>query len=89
VQAALNRQQVRGGRSASLRVEAVAAVEKPSMAPEYIKAAGEGVGIYQGTDGFLYCDGKRVDDIRAQAAASPFYLYSQEKIRRGFLPCLR
>lgn len=39
------------------------------------------MGIYQGTDGFLYCDGLKVDDIRAQAAASPFYLYSKEKIR--------
>lgn len=79
--------QARGGRASALRVEAVAAVEKPSMAPEYIKSPGEGVGIYQGTDGYLYCDGLRVDDIRAQTAASPFYLYSQQKIRHGTHGC--
>lgn len=31
----------------------------------------------------MYCDGLRIDDIRAQADASPFYLYSKEKIRWG------
>jgi hypothetical protein len=64
-----------------LRVQAVATVEKPSMAPEFIKAPEEGVGIYQGTDGFLYCDALKVDDIRAQVAASIFYLYSWQQIR--------
>lgn len=41
----------------------------------------QGVGIYQGSDGYMYCDGLRIDDIRATAEASPFYLYSKEKIR--------
>lgn len=35
----------------------------------------------QGTDGFMYCDGLRIDDIRAAADSSPFYLYSKERIR--------
>ena len=38
--------------------------------------------LQQGTDGYLYCDGLRIDDIRAQVGPSgPFYLYSQERIR--------
>ncbi|KAI3436301.1 hypothetical protein D9Q98_002354 [Chlorella vulgaris] len=76
----------RGAASRSLlRVQAVATVEKPSMAPEFIKAPEEGVGIYQGTDGFLYCDALKVDDIRAQVAASIFYLYSWQQIRQNYL----
>ena len=73
--------------AAALRVRAVAAVDKPTMAPAYIKAPGQGVGIYQGTDGAMYCDGMKIDDIRAQAGAAsgPFYLYSKEKIRWGAL----
>ena len=66
---------------ASIRAQAVAAPEKPPLAPQYIIPAGQGVGIYQGDDGYLYCDALRIDDIREQVQASPFYLYSQEKIR--------
>lgn len=127
--------------------QAAAKVEKFTMAPEYIKEPGSGVGIYQvraaqrqkreqacgcgaaarsqppvqslrslqtvhakpslariyqhvahaagpgssnathplpspqGTDGYMYCDSMRIDDIRAQVDSSPFYLYSQERIR--------
>ena len=43
----------------------------PSMAAEYNAAPGEGVGVYRGTDGYLYVDGVKVDDIRAQAETSP------------------
>ena len=55
-----------------------------SMSAEYVKAPGEGVGIYRGTDGYLYCDGLRIDDIRAQAESSPVYIYSKEKIRQNY-----
>ena len=54
------------------------------MAPEYVAEAGLGVGIYRGTDGFLYCDGVKIDDIRAQAETSPVYIYSKEKIRSNY-----
>lgn len=43
--------------------------------------------VLQGTDGYMYCDGLRIDDIRSAADASPFYLYSKERIRcAGFAP---
>ncbi|PSC73006.1 diaminopimelate decarboxylase chloroplastic-like [Micractinium conductrix] len=71
-------------RSTILRVSAVAAPAATTMAPQYVKEAGQGVGIYQGSDGYMYCDGLRIDDIRATAEASPFYLYSKEKIRENY-----
>ena len=55
-----------------------------SMAAAYVAAPGEGVGIYRGTDGYLYCDGLRIDDIRAQSESSPVYIYSEERIRRNY-----
>jgi diaminopimelate decarboxylase len=55
------------------------------MASEYVKAAGEGVGIYRGSDDYLYCDGMRIDDVRSATAASPFYLYSKDKIVQNYL----
>lgn len=73
--------------SASDSVVAAAATATPpaaTMAPEYVAAPGEGVGMYRGTDGFLYCDGLRIDDIRAQSESSPVYIYSKEKIRRNY-----
>jgi hypothetical protein len=51
------------------------------MSAEYVKAPGTGLGFYAGTDGYLYCDGLRVDDIRQTVQQSPFYLYSQERIK--------
>eukprot|EP00887_Chlorella_sp_A99_P006751 scaffold3.g6751.t1 len=73
-------------RRSALAVAAVAApLEKPPLAPQYVVAPGAGVGIYQGQDGYLYCDGLRIDDVRAAVNASPFYLYSQEKIRQNYL----
>lgn len=33
---------------------------------EFEQPAGEGVGIYTGGDGYLYCDSLRIDDIRDQ-----------------------
>lgn len=54
------------------------------MAPEYEAEPGAGVGIYRGTDGYLYCDAVRIDDIRAQAETSPVYIYSKEQIRKNY-----
>ena len=61
-----------------------AAATPAQMAPEYVAEAGQGVGIYRGTDGYLYCDGVKIDDIRAQAETSPVYIYSKEKIRSNY-----
>lgn len=61
-----------------------ASLTPAQMAPEYVAEAGQGVGIYRGTDGFLYCDGVKIDDIRAQAETSPVYIYSKEKIRSNY-----
>lgn len=71
-------------RSMAVLVTAVAAAEKTTMAAQYVKEPGQGVGIYQGSDGFMYCDGMTIDEIRAQSSASPFYLYSQEQIRQNY-----
>lgn len=54
------------------------------MSAEYVKAPGAGIGFYAGTDGYLYCDGLRVDDIRQTVQQSPFYLYSQERIKQNY-----
>ena len=63
----------------------MAAPEREGMAPAYVKAPGAGTGIYAGTDGFLYCDGMRIDDVRAAVdSPGPFYLYSQERIRQNY-----
>ena len=54
------------------------------MSEEYTAQPGTGVGIYRGTDGYLYCDGVKVDDILAQAERSPVYIYSKAKIRQNY-----
>jgi diaminopimelate decarboxylase len=54
------------------------------MSSQYVSAPGTGMGIYRGTDGFLYCDELKIDDIRAQSKASPFYLYSQKQIMHNY-----
>lgn len=63
---------------------AATAVEPASMAAEYIAAPGEGVGVYRGTDGCLYVDGVKVDEIRALAETSPVYIYSKDKIAANY-----
>jgi diaminopimelate decarboxylase len=60
------------------------ATEWSQMSAEYVAAPGQGFGIYRGTDGYLYCDGVRLDEIRAQAETSPVYIYSQERIRKNY-----
>ncbi|KAL6766343.1 DPD1 [Auxenochlorella protothecoides x Auxenochlorella symbiontica] len=56
---------------------APAAAQRSAPAP----APGSGLGIYTASDGYMYVDGLRLDDIRGQVDASPFYVYSQAKIR--------
>lgn len=68
----------------SITAAAAAPPSPAQMSQEYVAAPGEGIGIYRGTDGYLYCDGVRVDDIRAQAETSPVYIYSKERIRRNY-----
>ncbi|XP_010930238.1 probable diaminopimelate decarboxylase, chloroplastic [Elaeis guineensis] len=36
------------------------------------------------TDGYLYCEGLRVEDVMEAAERSPFYLYSKAQITRNF-----
>ena len=53
---------------------AAAAVEQTAPAPPagaFTQPAGQGLGFYTGDDGYLYCDGMRIDDIRAQARLEP------------------
>lgn len=54
-------------RSSRLAAHAVAAPEKQDASSQYIKPARQGAGIYTGDDGYLYCDGLRVDEAREQA----------------------
>ena len=51
------------------------------------------MGIYTGDDGYLYCDGLKVEDCRqqhlqrlddAQLPPQPFYLYSKAKLTANF-----
>ncbi|RWW82130.1 hypothetical protein BHE74_00009426 [Ensete ventricosum] len=38
----------------------------------------------KGEDGFLYCEGVRVEDVMEAVERSPFYLYSRDQITRNF-----
>ncbi len=53
-------------------------VETPAAAPA------QGTGFHTGEDGWLYCDGSRIDDIRQQVKSSPFYLYSKSKLKQNY-----
>lgn len=80
--------QQRAGRihlSATPIAAAATATPAPAiMSKEYVAAPRQGAGIYRGTDGYLYCDGVRIDDVRAVAESSPVYIYSKETIRRNY-----
>ena len=55
-------------------VVAAAVVEQTAPAPPagaFTQPAGQGLGFYTGDDGYLYCDSKRIDDIRTQARLGP------------------
>lgn len=71
-------------RGASLRTSAVAAEAAPAAGGLAPLEPGTGLGFYNGTDGYMYCDNMRVEDIRQQVPESPFYLYSKAKVEGNF-----
>ena len=58
--------QGRSRRAAALCVQATVAERLEVSASPYIQEPGRGLGFYTGTDGYLYVDNLRIDDIRAQ-----------------------
>ncbi|CAL5229769.1 g13155 [Coccomyxa viridis] len=76
--------QRRSRRSAALCVQATVAERLEVSASPYIHEPGKGLGFYTGTDGYLYVDNLRIDDIRAQVPDSPFYLYSKNRITANY-----
>ncbi|KAK3157878.1 hypothetical protein QOZ80_2AG0129580 [Eleusine coracana subsp. coracana] len=74
----------RHNRLVSLR--ASVSTTSPSPPPQPAAAAvGPPKHCFQrGADGYLYCEGVRVEDAMAAAVQSPFYLYSKPQILRNF-----
>ncbi|CAD6268430.1 unnamed protein product [Miscanthus lutarioriparius] len=75
----------RHGRLSSVRASVSTA--SPSPPPQPAAAAAAGVPKHcfrRGADGYLYCEGVRVEDAMAAAERSPFYLYSKPQILRNF-----
>lgn len=58
---------------------------RPRCTAQWYQPAGKGESFYTGTDGYQYVDNMRVDDVRAQVQASPFYLYSQRRITSNYM----
>ena len=71
-------QAAKGRHAVRLQTQAAASVaEAPTMQPATSQQhPGQSTGFYTGTDGYLYCDDLRVDDIRQQVPPEnrPFYL---------------
>lgn len=73
------------GRLSSVR--ASVSMTSPSPPPQPATAAAAGVPKHcfrRGADGYLYCEGVKVEDAMAAAERSPFYLYSKPQILRNF-----
>lgn len=52
---------------AAIYAQAAAVAERlEATASPYIQEPGKGLGFYTGTDGYLYADNMRIDDIRSQ-----------------------
>uniref|UniRef100_A0A804UKW3 diaminopimelate decarboxylase n=1 Tax=Zea mays TaxID=4577 RepID=A0A804UKW3_MAIZE len=69
-----------------LSVRASVSTASPSPPPQPAAAAA-GVPKHcfrRGADGYLYCEGVRVEDAMTAAERSPFYLYSKPQILRNF-----
>jgi len=78
-------QQRRSPPSSSTRTRAAPPATSAPPGSATVFPATKGRGFYKGKeDGFLYCDSVKVDDVRAQAEASPFYLYSQPQLTANF-----
>ena len=67
--------------SSQLHVCRAATLDRPETAAPVDL---ERVGFHTGEDGWLYCDGSKIDDIRQQVNSSPFYLYSKSKLQRNY-----
>ncbi|CAL5092631.1 unnamed protein product [Urochloa decumbens] len=68
-------------------VRASVSTTSPSPPPQPAAAASAGKPKHcfsRGADGYLYCEGVRVEDAMAAAARSPFYLYSKPQVLRNF-----
>ncbi|CAN6338805.1 unnamed protein product [Urochloa humidicola] len=67
-------------------VRASVSTASPSPPPQpAAAAAGKPKHCFsRGADGYLYCEGVRVEDAMAAAARSPFYLYSKPQVLRNF-----
>ncbi|KAK2078885.1 hypothetical protein QBZ16_002575 [Prototheca wickerhamii] len=68
----------------SMRTRATATEDSQVTRQPAVPAPGSASGFYTATDGYLYVDSLRVDDVRAQAEGSPFYLYSRDKICENY-----
>ena len=78
-------QQRRSSSTTSVRTRAAPPATSAPPGSATVFPAAKGRGFYKGSeDGFLYCDSVKVDDVRAQAEASPFYLYSQPQLTANF-----
>jgi diaminopimelate decarboxylase len=69
-------------------VRASVSTATPSPPPQPAAAAAAAAApkhcFSRGADGYLYCEGVRVEDAMAAAARSPFYLYSKPQVLRNF-----
>ncbi|CAL4898124.1 unnamed protein product [Urochloa decumbens] len=75
----------RHGRLPSVRASVSTASPSPPPQPAAAAAAGKPKHCFsRGADGYLYCEGVRVEDAMAAAARSPFYLYSKPQVLRNF-----
>ncbi|KAF8733352.1 hypothetical protein HU200_014957 [Digitaria exilis] len=76
----------RHGRLPSVR--ASVSTTSPSPPPQPAAAAPAAAApkhcFSRGADGYLYCEGVRVEDAMAAAARTPFYLYSKPQVLRNF-----
>ncbi|KAG2621930.1 probable diaminopimelate decarboxylase, chloroplastic [Panicum virgatum] len=76
------------GRLSSVRASVSTATPSPPPQPAAAAAAAAAAApkhcFSRGADGYLYCEGVRVEDAMAAAARSPFYLYSKPQVLRNF-----
>jgi diaminopimelate decarboxylase len=74
----------RQSRLLSLRASVSTTSPSPTPQPAAAAARPPKHCFQRGADGYLYCEGVRVEDAMAVAVRSPFYLYSKPQILRNF-----
>ncbi|KAJ1279274.1 hypothetical protein BS78_04G143400 [Paspalum vaginatum] len=75
----------RHSRTSSVRASVSTTSPSPPPQPAAAAATGPLKHCFQrGADGYLYCEGVRVEDAMAAAERSPFYLYSKPQVLRNF-----